>query len=153
MQADALARLASTKDAELLEVILVEFLSVPSIRSMDPQVAVSCVTITGTWMTPIVQYLKDGQLPEDKRQATLFRLKATRYILYDGRIYRRGFSIPLLKCVDLIEGNYILLEIHEGVCGNHSGGQLLAHKVLRQGYFWPTLRTDVMIFARKCDKC
>ena len=35
-QADALAPLASTKDAELLEVVPVEFLNEPSIRSMDP---------------------------------------------------------------------------------------------------------------------
>ena len=35
-QADAHARLASTKDAELLEVIPVEFLSTPSIKSAEP---------------------------------------------------------------------------------------------------------------------
>ena len=57
-----------------------------------------------------------------------------------------------MKCVDLTEGNYILQEIHERVCGNHSRGKSLAHKVLRQGYFWPTLRTDAMAFTRKCDK-
>ena len=33
------------------------------------------------------------------------------------------------------------------------GGQSLAHKALRQGYFWPTMKTDAMSFARKCDKC
>ena len=104
-------------------------------------------------MTPIVQYLKDSQLREDKNKARLLRLKAARYILYDGQLYRRGFSTPLLKCVDHKEGNYIVREIHERVCGNHAGGQSLAHKALRQVYFWPTLRTDVIAFARKCDKC
>ena len=74
-------------------------------------------------MTPIVQYFKDGQLPEAKSKARLLRLKASRYILYDRQLYRRGFSTPLLKCVDLEKGNYILWEIHEGVCGNHIGGQ------------------------------
>ena len=76
-------------------------------------------------------------------------MKAGRYILFDGQFYRIGFSTLLLKCVDLEEGNYILREIHERVCGNHSRGQSLAHKALRQGYFWPTLRIDVMAFARK----
>ena len=66
------------------------------------------MTTTDSWMTPIVQYLKDGQLLEDKNKARLLRLKAARYILYDGQLYRRGFSTPLLKCVDLEEGNYIL---------------------------------------------
>ena len=104
-------------------------------------------------MTPIIQYLKDGQLPEDKKKARLLRLKVARYTLYDGQLYRRGFSTPLLKCVDLEEGNYILQEIHEGICDNHAGGQSLAHKALRQGYFWPTLKTDAMAFMRKSDKC
>ena len=89
-------------------------------------------------MTPIIQYLKYGVLPEDKRKARLLRLKATSYTLYDDQLYKRGFSTPLLKCVDLEKRNYILQEIHEGICGNHAEGQSLAYKALRQGYFWPT---------------
>ena len=104
-------------------------------------------------MTLIIQYLKNGVLPEHKNKARLLRLKATRYILYNEKLNRRGFSTLLLKCVDLEEGNYILPEIHEGVCGNHAGRQSLAHKALRQGYFWSTLRIDAMAFVRKCDKC
>ena len=92
-------------------------------------------------------------ISKDKSKARLLRLKAVRYILYDGQLYKRGFSTPLLKCVDLKEGNYIVWEIHEGIYGNLIRGQSLSHKALRQGYFWSTLRTDAMAFARKCDKC
>ena len=74
-------------------------------------------------MTPIILYLKDGVLLEDKSKARLLRLKAARYILYDGKLYRRGFSTLLLTCVDLKEGNYILWDIHEGVYDNNVGGQ------------------------------
>ena len=59
----------------------------------------------------------------------------------------------LLKCVDLEKGNYILQEIHEGICSNHTGGQYLAYKALRQGYFWLTMKADATNFVRKCDKC
>ena len=61
-----------------------------------------------SWMTSIIQYLKDGVLPEDKRKAKLLRLKVVHYTMYDGQLYKRGFSTPLLKCVDLEEGNCIL---------------------------------------------
>ena len=44
-------------------------------------------------------------------------------------------------------------EIHEGICGNHAGGQALAHKVLRQGYYWPTMKKNAAGFVRRCDKC
>ena len=83
-------------------------------------------------MTPIIQYLRDGILLEDKNKARLLKLKATLYILYKKqKLYRRGFSTPLLKCVDLGEGNYILREIHEGVYDNHARVQSLAHKALQ----------------------
>ena len=44
-------------------------------------------------------------------------------------------------------------EVHEGICGNHSGGASLAHKILRQGYYWPTLHKDAHAFAKACDSC
>ena len=121
VEANALARLASAKDAELLRVILVEFLSEPSIHPADQPHAVNCTTLADNWMTLIIQYLRDGILPEDKNKARRLRLKVAQYILYDGKLYRKGFSTPLLKCVDLEKGNYILREIHDGVCGNHIG--------------------------------
>ena len=85
MQADALAHLASTKDSELMKVVLVEFLHAPSILKAKPQATINCVTLVDTWMTPITQYLKDGYLPQDKKQARLLRLKATRYALYKDK--------------------------------------------------------------------
>ena len=104
-------------------------------------------------MTPIFQHLKDGVLLEDKNKARLLKLKAAQYIIYDEKLYKRGFSTPLLECVDLEEGKYILWKIYEGICDNHTGGQSLGHKAFRQGYFWPTMKIDAMAFTRKCDKC
>ena len=104
-------------------------------------------------MTPMIQYLNDSMLPEDKKKVRLLRLKTANYTLYDDQLYMRGFSTPFLKCVDLEKGNHILQEIHEGVYGNHAGGESLAYKALRQGYLWPTMKIDAMSFVRKCDKC
>ena len=73
-------------------------------------------------MTPVIQYLKDGVLLEDKRKARLLRLKVTRYTMYNNQLYKRGFLTLFLKCVDLEKGNYILQEIQEGICGNHARG-------------------------------
>ena len=51
------------------------------------------------------------------------------------------------------QAKYVLQEVHEGVYGNHSSGRALAHKVLQQGYYWPTIQTDSLSFVQKCDKC
>ncbi|XP_022856263.1 uncharacterized protein LOC111377401 [Olea europaea var. sylvestris] len=53
----------------------------------------------------------------------------------DSELLTRSFSSPLLRCVGGEEATSILREVHEGVCGNHSGGLSLAQKLLRQGYY------------------
>lgn len=36
-------------------------------------------------------------------------------------MFKKGFSLPLLKCVTTYEATKIFEEIHEGICGNHIG--------------------------------
>ncbi|KAI5342892.1 hypothetical protein L3X38_010768 [Prunus dulcis] len=68
--------------------------------------------------------------------------------------YISGASASLtFRCLTPEEGHSVLREIHEGICGNHSGARSLAHKAIRQGYFWPSLHTDAQTFTQKCDKC
>ena len=59
----------------------------------------------------------------------------------------------LLKYATPSEAKYIMREIHEGTYGNHTGGQSLAFKALRQGDYWTTMKMDYMEYARKCNKC
>ncbi|RVX12416.1 Retrovirus-related Pol polyprotein from transposon 412 [Vitis vinifera] len=51
------------------------------------------------------------------------------------------------------EAQYVLAELHEGVCGNHTGGRSLAHRAHSQGYYWPTMKKDAAAYVQKCDKC
>ena len=89
-------------------------------------------------MTPIVSYLKDGKLSEGKDEARKLRVRAARYVLMDEVLYKRGFSQPYLSCLAPDEANYVLREIHERACGNHSGAKSLIHKVVRAGYCYPS---------------
>ena len=61
--------------------------------------------------------------------------------------------MSLLKRRPPSEAEYVMRAIHEGICGNHAGGQSQAFKTLRQSYYWPTTKMDYMKFAQKCDKC
>ena len=93
---NTLAKLASTKDAKLLDVVSIEFLVEPSIRQ---QPEVMALVQESLWMDPIVAYLKNGEVSEGKIEARILRLKFGRYILYDDKLYQRGYSVPLLRCV------------------------------------------------------
>ena len=81
-------------------------------------------------MDLILSYIRDGILPEDRKQAMRLKCRAARYTLLDGVLYRRGFTLPMLRCLDDEEDNYVLREIHEGICGNHSRVRTLAFKML-----------------------
>ena len=61
--------------------------------------------------------------------------------------------MPYLKCLGLAEADYALWEVHEGIYGEHLGARALSTKVLRQGFFWLTLRSDATELVKKCDKC
>ncbi|MCI24525.1 hypothetical protein A2U01_0045709, partial [Trifolium medium] len=93
-------------------------------------------------MTPVFHFLSFGEVPEDKKEAAKVKRRACAYVILDGKLYRRGFSIPLLKCVEEGQVEYILNEIHEGINGQHVGGRSLARKALRAGFNWPTMQAD-----------
>lgn len=80
----------------------------------------------GHWTTPILEYINNGVLPANKEETRWHKYKASRYVINDGTLYKRGFNQPLLRCISGFEYEYILKEVHEGICGNHSGGTSLA---------------------------
>ena len=99
---------------------------------------------------PIIQTTRSNQSPENRKQARKLKYRAARYTLLDGLLYHRGFTLPLLRYLDDEEANYVLREIHEGICRNHSRVRTLAFKALRQGYFWPTMHQDAKGIAKNC---
>ena len=44
------------------------------------------------WTTPIMSYLKDGLLLEDKEEARKLRVRAVKFVLTDEALYKRRFS-------------------------------------------------------------
>lgn len=79
-----------------------------------------------SWMAPIVQFLKDEILLADKTDSKNLKYRTTRYTLQSDSIYIKRFSTPLMKCVNEEDVNYVLREVHGGICGNHNGIMTLA---------------------------
>ena len=123
-----LARMAATTNPKLPKSMPLKVKISPSIGE---EVEVMQVNIEESWTDPILSYIRDGISPADKKQAKKLKYRVVRYKLLDGVLYRRGFTLPLLRCLDDEETNYVLREIHEGICGNHSGARTLAFKALR----------------------
>ena len=105
------------------------------------------------WTTTIASYLKDGILPDEKETARKLKVQATRFVLIKDVLYKRGFSRPYLKCLGNEEADYVMREVHEGICGNHSGSRSLVHKLVQAGYYWPTMQADAEAYVKAYDKC
>ena len=90
-------------------------------------------------MTLILSFLQDERLPQDVKEARKVRKKAARFMILNDTLYKTGFSMPYLRCVNKEKAKYILKEIHEGICKDHAGPRSLISKVIQMGYFWPTL--------------
>ncbi|KAL2235727.1 UNVERIFIED_CONTAM: Gag-Pol polyprotein [Sesamum indicum] len=58
-----------------------------------------------------------------------------------------------LKCLDEERALYVMREIPEGSCGNHSGARSPAQKIVRQRFYWPTLAKDSKELVKKCESC
>ena len=86
---------------------------------------ISTIEEEETWMTPLVQYLEDDILPDDRNENMKIKNKAARYCLSQGKLYRRSLSGPYLRCVTPCEAARTLVELHEGDCGSHSSGRSL----------------------------
>ena len=55
---------------------------------------------------------------------------ASQYILLNGQLYKRLFSLSLLKYLRPIDADYALQEVHKGICENYLGDKSLAYIVL-----------------------
>ncbi|MCI35350.1 hypothetical protein A2U01_0056571, partial [Trifolium medium] len=75
------------------------------------------------------------------------------YTMVGDKLYKRGFYALMLLCVSEVEARRIMEEIHGGSCGSHIGTRSLAGKVMRAGFYWPSLQQDAARHIRSCDKC
>ncbi|KAI5383100.1 hypothetical protein KIW84_044316 [Lathyrus oleraceus] len=133
---------AEAAERAVKDLLEANFISEAHIDKLPPPLEVNAIGDARCWMTPIYNYLTRDELPADPKEATTVKRRACSYVLLEGKLYRRGFSIPLLKCVEEEKVPDILGEIHRGINAQHLGGRSLARKALRAGYYWPTMQND-----------
>ncbi|XP_039166737.1 uncharacterized protein LOC120292553 [Eucalyptus grandis] len=102
------------------------------------------------WYHDILKYLQKGEFPEGSEAADrkhLLKL-ASKFFTSGDVLYKKAFDSTLLRCVDAKEANCLMKEIHEGECGPHMNGHLLARKIMRLGYYWLTMESDCIQHVR-----
>nr|GEW35174.1 reverse transcriptase domain-containing protein [Tanacetum cinerariifolium] len=105
--------------------VLVKVLTEKSIQ--EKEVATVVEEYGPTWMTPIMEYLKDETLLDDRNEASKIHIKARQYELLEGVLYKRSFLKSWLRTT---------------VCGGQA---------MRLGYYWTTMHRDARDMIRKCN--
>ncbi|XP_075095278.1 uncharacterized protein LOC142173563 [Nicotiana tabacum] len=100
---------------------------------------VNSTSLVWEWRNEIIDNLEHGKLPLDPKASRVLRAKDARYSFKKGQLYRKSFQGPLAWCLGASEANYFMIEVHEGICRNHSGADSLVLKLVRAGYYRPRM--------------
>ncbi|GJR84150.1 reverse transcriptase domain-containing protein [Tanacetum coccineum] len=150
-------------EALLVELRIAAQMGVSSVQlSVDSKLVVN--QVLGTYIAKeenmikylekvLVEYLKEGVLPDDKKEANKLRIKARQYELMNRILYRRSFLRPWLRCVGPLQADYVIREIHEGLCSMHTGPRSVVAKAMRSGYYWLTMHRDTRDMILKGKDC
>ncbi|XP_072074369.1 uncharacterized protein [Arachis hypogaea] len=137
---DLLSKLASTKPGAGNRSLIQGLVK-------KPAVTLHLTKINPSWMDPITDFLESGKLPDDEKAAKALRREVAKYSNIQGQLFKKGLNQPLLKCLHPDQTDYVLREVHEGCCGHHIGGKALARKLIRAGYYWPSMMEDSKEFV------
>ncbi|KAL0461426.1 UNVERIFIED_CONTAM: hypothetical protein Slati_0030200 [Sesamum latifolium] len=136
VKADCLSKLASTLEDCRIRHITIQYL--PEARA---PLAVQAITSVEDWRTPVIIWLKEECLPDNRWEAARLKARAACFLLQGGVLYKKIIYTPPTP-TPVQQGVHALREIHSGCCGAHTGTWMLANKALRAGYFWPTMKRD-----------
>ena len=108
-----------------------------------------------SWYANIVYVLLHLQCPShlNKKESRSLKLKATKYCLVNKKWHWKDQRGLLLKCLEKSEIELVISESHEGACGGHRYWKATASKILRSGYYWPSLFSYVYKKIRDCILC
>jgi hypothetical protein len=131
---------------------------IPDIGELDdqtPTVHIEDKFSSSDWYRDIISYLLTLQCPSDMTpsKARTLKLHAVKYCIIKGQLYWKDPLGFLLRCLTEPETEDVINEFHKGVCGGHHAWRATTYKILRAGYYWPKLFTDVNAKVRACNPC
>ncbi|XP_074324061.1 uncharacterized protein LOC141660983 [Apium graveolens] len=147
--ADAISQFASSEIENYPRSIYFQVLKTPTIYVIN---LIAPVGVASCWIDLIKIHLETRWIPNDAQEARKLSVRALRYSLIEGLLYKKSIIIPYLKCLRPLEAEEALKEAHEGIYGQHLGGWALANKITRLGFYWPTMLADVKNYVKKYDR-
>jgi hypothetical protein len=120
-----------------------------------PDESLFLIATNDIWYGDIIIYLQTQNFRPELSSAERRRVRyqARNYIILGDTLYRRGIDSVFRRCLTFEEAERVLNDCHSGACGGHMSGYATAQKILRAGYFWPSLFKDCITAVQKCHAC
>ncbi|VFQ64977.1 unnamed protein product [Cuscuta campestris] len=125
----ALEHVSKLARVEILDRASIEKLEVAAITAASQSDRSNLVGADDHLMYDLMEHLMDGSLPEQDDRARKVKLRAPRFQVLDGKLYKRAFGGPLLRCLTNREAEPVIAEVHEGVTRQ---GHDPPHKMTKQ---------------------
>eukprot|EP00253_Pinus_taeda_P019646 PITA_19646 len=118
-------------------------------------VQVSKIFIHSPWYSKVVYVLQHLSPPPgmDRNKSRTLKLRATKFCIMNNALYWKDPGGILLNCLVEEEEKQIMDDFHKGDCGGHLFWKMTTNKILRAGYYWPTLFADVYKTITSCHEC
>lgn len=115
-RADKLSKLTTGKEKGQLSSLVCQIVFRRTIDCMQ----VSCIAEQDDWRRAIMLLIKkQGEgialRPKEAKQIA-------RYVIVGEELYRRGYVTPMLKSLSKEESEYVMRELHGGICSRHNDG-------------------------------
>ncbi|KAH9296662.1 hypothetical protein KI387_044242 [Taxus chinensis] len=107
------------------------------------------------WTQNMIHFLQTGLCPPEMSKAKrgYFRLQVIPYVLVDGVLFKKDINGVLLRCIGTGQIERVLRDFHDGDSGGHFSPRVTALKIMKAGYYWPTVFSDCYTWIKKCKKC
>jgi hypothetical protein len=113
------------------------------------------ITSSDPWHGYVLVYLQNLKCPTSNLHDERHRIRhqAMNYLILEDTLYHRGVDYILHRCLTHEEEEIMLNDCHTRACGNHFSGLATTQKILRSGYFSPTLIKYCIESVKKCHSC
>jgi hypothetical protein len=153
IKGQGLAQMMTQSNFELLGVNFIVDLSQDIEEEAPPQV--SHKFLDSSWYSDIIFVLQNLQAPPElsKTKAIFLKQKEIKFCMLNDSLYWKDPGGVLLKCLTEVEAQQTMKEFHEGDCGGHHYWKTTVNKIMRSGFYWPTIFVDVYKKVSTCHEC
>lgn len=102
------------------------------------------------WYEDLIVYLQTQNFSSELYNSERHHIQhqSQPYRIIGNTFYHVGFDYILRRCLTLEKAERVINDCHSGACGGHMFRYATAHKILHDGYFWPSIFKDCILVVK-----